>query len=1089
MGIQVIFGDATSTNTSTSSSQTSTVSVSARRVDSAGKGPQIITHVMAYLADTRVATTTTRLVAYLGRDFTTNAVTLPQSATTPQTTGFVDLTSTCFIANGSTSPKFGYTSASTGRSIIRYRNSGGTIYGGYEYIQAPSAPQGFGIDSYVADTFQFSWSAPADDGGSPITGYNVYQVSGTTYTLIGTTTETTFQYTLVTTGGTSYQFVVRAKNLVTSTAGSDSVDSNTATYLAVVLAKGSSAKKPFNGPVVTASTSTTVLAAISAHWTIPTIPNNSGSSIIHYTLQLDSTEVMRIAAANKPTSGQPLIISPATLASGGAGITLLPGAATYSLTQLKSVNVQVTATTTGTGARTSNLSSAVYAKSSGVPTAPLNFSATASTIVGQRVTLSWSAPADTGGGLTFYALYKKAVGEGSFSLVNGTISSSVTTFNVDSLTPDVSVTFFVVGRNAIGDAQSPTAVYGAESGQSSATPIVDATAPAITPVATVAGRLQLDWGTTANSTFTIVDASNNSTVAVLLSTISPKRYVIDGLDATQEYSYYVQQDSVALSLLTASNLASPFGLSIQTIRVPDAVTNTTNGDATNGIAGTYTILANGTTNSALVYAKATAPNVAISDVISASAVANNLTNTAIDGSYVLSDTTTVAPHSVTYDLSGTAFSKTTVPSSALVNTTNLLLNSALTSGVEVTAIAEGTAGGAVDYRFVTYTQSLLSTTTVSVFATSNVVTINTPAHTFVKGQSIVVSGLTDAGLTAINGQRTITSVTSTTIVFTVSGFGSIGSLGAPVIDGNGKIELEFVSTSTGGDLAFASSLKDTVKNLSQSAYNVTGRPITAVTDTTITYTRDILSVATASRTTTVATLTFAGAHGLLAGDTITVYGLTGSHAPLNGDQTVTGVSGSPVNTLTYTTATSSTITGTGGASETSGRVKYRDASEAAVTGVVENATNRDVFNSSEADATIASVPDYRTITYPLATALNSNINIGGLTATITNVARTTTSVTATTSAAHNFLVGDTVTIAELPVAFRLLDGTYVITGVPSTTTFTYTTTTTGALSGATATGTATTGPREVEYLIAGAYPTAVFSGTKLDVKYRSGWLA
>jgi len=797
---------------------------------------------------------------------------------------------------------------------------------------------------------------------------------------------------------------------------------------------------------------------------------------------------MKILSANRPLVGSQLTISPATLLTpAGAGITLLAGASTYSLTQLKTVSVRVTATT-NTGV-TSQLSSSNSIKSSGVPTAPRNFSATASTIVAQRVTLSWTAPSDTGGGLTYYALYKKADGDSVFTVVNSTISSSATTYNVDSLTPAVGVTFYIVGRNAIGDAQG-TPVYGAASGTAYAIPNVDATAPAITPVPEVAGRLQLDWGTSASSTFTIVDASNNSTVAVLSSSISPKRYVIDGLDPTKEYSYYVQQDSVSLSLLTASNSVSPLGLSVQTIRVPDAVTNTTNGDVTNGIAGTYTLLADGTTTSTLVYAKSGAPNVAVSDIISASAVANNLTNAAIDGSYVLSDTTTVAPHSVTYDLSGTAFSKTTVPSSALVNNTNVQMNSASASGVTVTAITEGTVGGPVDYRFVTYTQSLLSTTTLSVTAVSDVVTITvptTPAHAFIKGQSIVVSGLTATGLTAINGQRIITSVTSNTIVFTVTGFGSK----VATADTGGTIQLELVTTSTGGDLAFASSLKDTVKNLSQSAYNVTGRPITAVTEKTITYNRDILSVATASRSTTTATLTFAGAHGFVQGDTITVYGLTGSHAPLNGDQTVSGVSGSPtVNTLTYTTATSDTITGTGGASETSGRVKYRDASEVAVTGDVYDATNRDVFNSSESYATIASVPDYRTITYPLATALNSNINIGGLTATITNVARTTTSVTATTSAAHNFLVGDTVTVAELPIAYRAFDGTYVITGVPSTTTFTYTTTTTGALSGSTSsTGTATTSAREVDYLVAGIYPTKVSSGTKLDVKYRSGWLA
>ena len=59
------------------------------------------------------------------------------------------------------------------------------------------------------------------------------------------------------------------------------------------------------------------------------------------------------------------------------------------------------------------------------------------------------------------------------------------------------------------------------------------------------------------------------------------------------------------------------------------------------------------------------------------------------------------------------------------------------------------------------------------------------------------------------------------------------------------------------------------------------------------------------------------------------------------------------------------------------------------------------------------------------------------TATITTRALTDNVATITTAAAHNFLVGDRVTIAGIASPNTALNGTYAITTVPSATTFTY----------------------------------------------------
>lgn len=76
---------------------------------------------------------------------------------------------------------------------------------------------------------------------------------------------------------------------------------------------------------------------------------------------------------------------------------------------------------------------------------------------------------------------------------------------------------------------------------------------------------------------------------------------------------------------------------------------------------------------------------------------------------------------------------------------------------------------------------------------------------------------------------------------------------------------------------------------------------------------------------------------------------------------------------------------------------------------------------------------------------------GDLSATITNVARTGSTATVTTSAAHGFRQGDEVVVADLTTT--ALNGTYTIATV-TTNTFTYTTSTSGNITSTPDTGTA-----------------------------------
>jgi hypothetical protein len=78
---------------------------------------------------------------------------------------------------------------------------------------------------------------------------------------------------------------------------------------------------------------------------------------------------------------------------------------------------------------------------------------------------------------------------------------------------------------------------------------------------------------------------------------------------------------------------------------------------------------------------------------------------------------------------------------------------------------------------------------------------------------------------------------------------------------------------------------------------------------------------------------------------------------------------------------------------------------------------------------------------------------GDISKTITNSARTGSTATITTSTAHGFEAGDTVTVSGTN-GNPALEGTYTITSVPTTTTFVYTTATSGTITSALDTGTA-----------------------------------
>jgi hypothetical protein len=103
-------------------------------------------------------------------------------------------------------------------------------------------------------------------------------------------------------------------------------------------------------------------------------------------------------------------------------------------------------------------------------------------------------------------------------------------------------------------------------------------------------------------------------------------------------------------------------------------------------------------------------------------------------------------------------------------------------------------------------------------------------------------------------------------------------------------------------------------------------------------------------------------------------------------------------------------------------------------------------------------PDFADTTAPADAAyLKLTLTIRAASVAVSTVARTLTTATVNTGAvAHKFVVGQSVTIALSagPAGYTALNGTWVITGTPTTTSFTFTTVTSGTITAGAATGTA-----------------------------------
>ena len=278
-----------------------------------------------------------------------------------------------------------------------------------------------------------SWIAPANDGGSPITGYDVVTYSGST--LLATISVTGTSATISgLANGTPYTFTVAARNAAGTGPATTASAAVAVTPHTLPGAPTAVSAIPGNGQA-------------SVSWAAPA--DNGGAPVTGYTVT---------AKAGSST------VATLTVAGTSATLTGLANGTAYTFTV-------VATNAAGTGPA-SDPSAAVAPRT--VPGAPASVAATAGK---SQVSLAWAPPSETGGSpVTSYSVTAYAG-----ATVVKTIVVTTTSATVTGLTNGTSYTFAVAATNAAGTGPATMSVaVSPRNGAGEANELLDAVLDPIT---------------------------------------------------------------------------------------------------------------------------------------------------------------------------------------------------------------------------------------------------------------------------------------------------------------------------------------------------------------------------------------------------------------------------------------------------------------------------------------------------------------------------------------------------------------------------------------------------------------------------------
>ena len=322
-------------------------------------------------------------------------------------------------------------------------------------VSPPGAPTGLTASASDAQV-ALSWLGPTNNGGAPLTLYNIYEGTSpggetllTSISAVCSGSGCGKVQSFVATGltnGTTYYFEVTAVNSVGESSPSNEVSATPATLP--------------GAPTGLAAAPGNTQVALS--WTAP--PSNGGSAITSYNVYEGTS-----------SGGETLLQSTGSSAT------------TFTATGLTNGTQYYFDVTAVNGVGEGPVSTEASATPATVPVAPTALTATASDT---QVALTWTAPTNNGGEpVTSYNIYQGTSSGGETLLQN--TASTATTFTSTGLTNGTTYYFKVTAVNSVGESLSSNEV--------SATPAVVPGAP--TTLTATAGNAQvaLVWGAPTNS--------------------------------------------------------------------------------------------------------------------------------------------------------------------------------------------------------------------------------------------------------------------------------------------------------------------------------------------------------------------------------------------------------------------------------------------------------------------------------------------------------------------------------------------------------------------------------------------------------------
>ena len=375
---------------------------------------------------------------------------------------------------------------------------------------APGAPTGLTATAVSPTKIDLSWTAPANNGGYPITGYKIqYRTGSDSYTdLVANTASTTtsFSHNGITAGQLYIYRVYTITSFATSEKSSPEV---------TVQPKSASASSTPGAP--TGLTATAVSSSkIELSWTAPA--NNGGYPVTGYKIEYKKGIGTYLSLVSNTVN--------TTTTYSHTGLTT-GTAYTYKISAINSIGTS-TASAEASATPTTTLQPAAA-------TAPGSTSLTATPVSATQVNLSWTAPSNGGSAITGYKIEVKK-GTGSYETLVANTASTSTTYSHTGLTTGTVYYYRVSAINAIGTGTS---------GDASATP-KETTTPILTATTISPTQISLSW-TAPSQTYQqringykVEEKIGSDTFKTIIeNTGSTTTYLVTGLTTGKSHTYAV----------------------------------------------------------------------------------------------------------------------------------------------------------------------------------------------------------------------------------------------------------------------------------------------------------------------------------------------------------------------------------------------------------------------------------------------------------------------------------------------------------------------------------------------------------------------